>query len=162
MRILIVLSLMMLAVHGYSETSEELVTKCKEYDGKNITLEGEIVGEIAKRGENAWLNISDGNYGIGVFAPVSMIPAVSHMGNYNAKGDIISVAGVLHRACPEHGGGLDIHATAIVLSNHGHYLQHKIKPERIKAVFFLALIAIIVISLNHLKTIQGVKKNEMD
>ncbi|MBI4752985.1 DNA-binding protein [Candidatus Desantisbacteria bacterium] len=151
MKTLLILLLLILSVPGYCETSGELVTKCREYAGKNITLEGEIIGEVAKRGGNAWLNISDGNYGIGVFAPISIIPAISHTGNHNAKGAVVSVAGTLHRACPEHGGGLDIHAATIKLVSHGYFFQHAIQPDRIRAVLFLGLIAIIVISLYHLK-----------
>ncbi|OIP38002.1 hypothetical protein AUJ95_07395 [Candidatus Desantisbacteria bacterium CG2_30_40_21] len=162
MRILIILFLLMLSVPCYCETSGELVAKCREYDGKNITLKGEIIGEVAKRGGNAWLNISDGNYGIGVFAPISMIPVISHTGNYNAKGAVVSVAGTFHRACSEHGGGLDIHATTIKLVNHGYFFQHAIQSDRIRAVLFLGLIAIIVISLYHLKTIKGERRNEVD
>lgn len=162
MKILIILFLLILSVPCYSETSGELVAKCKEYDGKSVTIEGEIVGEVAKRGEFAWLNISDGNYGIGVFAPTSMIPPINLTGNYASKGAVVSVVGILHRACSEHGGGLDIHATTIKLINHGYFFQHPIQPDRIRAVLFLALIAIIVISLYHLKTIQGGCKNEVD
>ncbi|MFH1097286.1 MAG: DNA-binding protein [Candidatus Desantisbacteria bacterium] len=162
MRILIILFLLMLSVPCYCETSGELVTKCREYDRKTVTIEGEVVGEVARRGEFAWLNISDGNYGIGVFAPTPMIPAINHTGNYVSKGAVVSVVGTFHRACSEHGGGLDIHATTIKLVSPGYFFQHPIQPDSVRAVLFLGLIAIIVISLNHLKTIRGGNRNEMD
>ena len=164
MKILSILMLLLLSVPCYSETFDELITKCKEYDGKTVTIEGEVVGEVALRGKRkgfAWLNISDGNYGIGVFAPTSMVPVINHTGNYKTKGDTLSVVGILHRACPEHGGGLDIHAAQIRLTAKGHYIQHIVKPERIRLFFLITLIAVIIISLNHLKTIRG-GKNEMD
>jgi len=38
---------------------------------------------------------------------------VTHAGGRLARGDTVEVTGVLHRACPQHGGDLDLHATRL-------------------------------------------------
>jgi hypothetical protein len=44
---------------------------------------------------------------------------ISLVGGYGKKGDNVRVEGVFHRACPEHGGDLDIHAGSVTVLSTG-------------------------------------------
>ncbi|MCM8823992.1 MAG: DNA-binding protein, partial [Candidatus Omnitrophica bacterium] len=55
---------------GYAEEkidSTKLIGNAKEYDGKIIIYEGEVIGDIMLRGKYAWINVNDGKGTIGVW-----------------------------------------------------------------------------------------------
>jgi len=101
-------------------SSEELIRDAAQYDGKVIVFAGEVVGEVMSRGQHAWVNIHDGANALGVWMRSEAAREIT-AGSYKTKGDWLEVTGTFNRACPEHGGDLDIHATAI----------RKIKPGRV-------------------------------
>jgi hypothetical protein len=139
----------------YPETSTALITNSKMYDKKIVTFTGEIIGEMMQRGKYTWLNISDGEAMIGVFASIDIIPEITYFGGYKAKGDILSITGIFNRACSMHGGELDIHAISIEKVKQGHNIIHQPSPGKIKLVLLLALVAIIIISINHLRGLKN-------
>ncbi len=112
-------------------SSTELIGKAKEYDNVVIIYEGEPVGSILRRGDFAWLNINDGSSAIGVWLPKDKAESVKYMGGYKHKGDWVSVTGVFHRACPEHGGGLDIHAQELTVVKTGEVVNEVIPRRKI-------------------------------
>jgi hypothetical protein len=67
------------------------------------------------------------------------------LGNYKNEGDILEATGVFHRACPEHGGELDIHADSVNIVAAGFPVEERVYPRRLNAAiafFILALLAI--------------------
>ena len=111
----------------------ELVEKASTYDGKEVTVRGEIIGDVMRRGDHVWLNILQDGTAIGVWAEEGLLPNLSFIGNYSARGDEVIVAGIMRRACPEHGGDLDIHAESISLEKRGTPLAHKVDSTRLIA-----------------------------
>ena len=94
--------------------SSELIKNAEKYDGKTLVYEGEVIGEVMRRGGGyAWINVYDGRGAIGVWASQDLIRDIVYTGNYKTKGDLIAVTGVFHENCLEHGGDLDLHAQAI-------------------------------------------------
>lgn len=93
--------------------SSELISRAKDYDGKTVVFEGEVIGDIMKRGDYAWINVRDANNAIGIWISAKLTKDIAYTGSYKAKGDWIEVAGVFHRACAEHGGDLDLHALSL-------------------------------------------------
>ncbi|MDD5115539.1 MAG: DNA-binding protein [Candidatus Omnitrophica bacterium] len=91
-------------------SSGELIKEASKYDGKTVTYAGEVIGDIMRRGESAWVNISDGNNALGVWMSAREAKEIEFAGNYKNQGDSLEVTGVFHRACLEHGGDMDIHA----------------------------------------------------
>lgn len=77
---------------------------------KTIEYEGEIIGDIMKRGSYTWINVHDDANAVGVWVPAMEMGNVKYSGQYKYTGDIIRVTGTFHRACIEHGGDMDIHA----------------------------------------------------
>ncbi len=127
--------------------SHELVDNAHLYDGKKVEYQGEVVGDIMRRGEFAWLNVNDGGRAIGVWAKGEQVEIIKKAGCYNYIGDKIKVIGTFHRSCPEHGGDLDIHAQEITLLKEGYPIEHTIYPAKIVVamILLLALLAVIIL-----------------
>jgi len=128
-------------------SSAELINNARLYDGKIVSYEGEVIGDIMKRGDYAWININDGQNAIGVWINSALIKDISFTGSYKSVGDGIEVTGVFRRACPEHGGDLDIHAQAIRKTGAGRHLQERLNLDKRNQIFiFLGVIVLIWIS----------------
>ena len=112
-------------------SSRELIGKAQEYDNVVVIYEGEPVGSILRRGDFAWLNINDGSTAIGVWLSKDKAESVKYIGGYKQKGDWVSVTGVFHRACPEHGGGLDIHAQELFVVKTGEAIKEVVSRRKI-------------------------------
>lgn len=126
-------------------TSSELINKASEYDGKQVIYCGEVIGDIMKRGDYAWINVSDGSNAIGVYLPANQISQIRFTGDYKHKGDIIKVRGTFYRACAQHGGDLDIHADGITVLQEGFRIEHAISKKRVLATVVLAAIALLLL-----------------
>ena len=116
--LLIVLLLLLMPAVALAEdasvSSNDLIDHAKDYDRTTIVYEGEVIGDILNRGNFAWLNVYDGSNTIGVYVTAEQAKQISFIGGYGKKGDTIRITGVFHRACAEHGGDLDIHASSVV------------------------------------------------
>ncbi|HCM27614.1 MAG TPA: DNA-binding protein [Treponema sp.] len=143
---ILIFALSILPVRAFSEplpiSSAEAVEKAKELDGRVVEFVGEAIGEALRRGDHAWLNLGDGNAALGVWMLAADIPAGLSFGSYERTGDRVRVRGDFRRACPEHGGDMDIHAHEAVIIEKGNVTDHPVDPSRlIAALFFLALSA---------------------
>lgn len=130
---------------GYSQpvSSTELINNAGQYDNKAVTYQGEAIGDVMRRGEYAWVNIHDGENAIGIWLASNLADGILYTGSYQYIGDIVEVEGVFHRACPEHGGDLDIHAQKLIKIKSG-----RLRPERFNAdkrAFALILAALLLI-----------------
>jgi len=128
--------------------SNTLINNSSFYDGKMVVFEGEIIGEIMRRGNYSWININDGANAIGIYIPTSETAKIKFAGKHNVKGDIIRVEGILNARCQEHGGDLDIHADKIEIVKKGYVLEEKIIPFKavMSSIFFsigLLLVAVV-------------------
>jgi len=143
-----ILVIILFYIPSYAQTisSTELIKDAKQYDGKNVTFRGEAVGDIMIRGEHAWLSVNDGSNAIGIWIDKELINNIQYVGSYEIKGDIVEVTGVFKRACPEHGGDLDLHAYQIIKIASGESLP---KTRSLKKIY-IALLLFILISLIYL------------
>jgi hypothetical protein len=116
------------------------VSRARDYDDRNIIVQGEVLGDLMRRGEFVWLNLLDGGVAIGVWAREKDLPPIGYKGGYWAKGDFLRVEGLFHRACPDHGGDLDLHASSIVVVQKGTPVAVKARKDRmaVAIVFCLA------------------------
>jgi hypothetical protein len=136
--------------------SSDLVEKAKALDGTMVVFEGEAIGEPMRRGDHAWINASDGNYGIGIWLPASEIAKVGRFGSYAGKGDRIRVEGVFHRACPEHGGDLDIHADSLEVVERGSAAERRPGDSEIAWAAALLASGLVLLALWRRKE-QGIR-----
>lgn len=130
-------------------SSTELINNAKLYDGKIVSYEGEVIGDVMVRKENAWVNINDGVNAIGVWINASLVKNITYEGSYKSVGDRVEVSGIFHRACPEHGGDLDIHALTLRKVNLGRLKQERINPDKRNQalILFGILISVWILSL---------------
>jgi hypothetical protein len=119
-------------------SSGELIERGKEYDGREVEFEGEAIGDAMARGDHVWVNVSDGsNSALGVWATESVWPALRFYGSAEARGDVVRVRGIFSRACAEHGGDMDIHATSVVVLTPGAPTSHPVSMRRVVAAAVL-------------------------
>jgi hypothetical protein len=128
--------------------SEELLKNAEKYEGKTIVFEGEAIGDIFKQGQFSWVNVRDATAGIGVFCPQKIINKIKYTGSYKFSGDIISVRGVFHRSCIQHGGDTDIHAQRLIVVQKGAAVSHPLEPQKIQASIILPAVAFILIIIH--------------
>ena len=126
-------------------TSNNLINNAKLYDNTTITIQGECIGDIMARGNHVWVNVNDGDNAIGVWAEEELVKDIVHTGSYNFIGDQVKITGTFHRACPVHGGDLDIHAEKIEVLKHGERVEYMVDWERLYIGFVLLATAIILI-----------------
>ena len=100
-------------LYAQSLSVAEIIKNVKSFDGKTITFEGEVIGDVMRRGNFAWVNVYNYDDALGVWMSASLAAGIDHTGSYRQAGDRIEVVGVFHRACPEHGGDMDLHAQAM-------------------------------------------------
>jgi aspartyl/asparaginyl-tRNA synthetase len=118
-----------LAADGAAEVKvNDLIEQATAFDGKTITIAGEVVGDVMIRGEYGWIDVNDGTNDIGVWAPAETLRAIRHVGRYHTLGDRVEVTGVFHRADPAQGGDLDLHATSLRILQPGTPVQHPLDP----------------------------------
>ena len=132
-------------------SSAELINNAKLYDGKTVVYEGEAIGDIMVRGEFAWINVNDGQNAIGIWLHKDLTKDIFYTGSYKSKGDWVQIAGVFQRACPQHGGDLDIHAQAIRKISEGRTTQEILNLSKRNLVFVLLGILCLVLILRRLR-----------
>ncbi|MCX7926916.1 MAG: DNA-binding protein [Candidatus Omnitrophica bacterium] len=121
-------------------SSQELIINASIYDGKIIEYEGEVIGEVMRRGSHSWINVYDGNTAIGVWVLSEHAQKIKLSGKYCQIGDRIKVRGVFNRRCLEHGGDLDIHAQQIQVTELGRKIEEEIPPVKKKVAWGFGII----------------------
>ncbi len=121
---------------GRTVSSTELIEHPDKYNGRRVAYEGEAIGEILRRGDNAWLTLNDdpyrhrprreyqelkgGNSGIGVYGPYAEASRITRLGSYDSLGDLVLVEGTFFKANPEQGGDLMIEFDTLTVLRKGH------------------------------------------
>ena len=125
--------------------SEYMLTHPQELNGKEVIYIGEAVGDVMHRTDGyAWVNINDGKNAVGIWIPAAFADRITIIGRYHTNGDIISVTGVFHRACPQHGGDMDIHASDLRVLRKGTVREEKLNTIRILSALVLLPAALIL------------------
>lgn len=127
-------------------SSAELIKNAQAYDGKMVVYKGEIIGDVMRRGNYAWVNVLDGenDNAIGIWTPNVLIKDIGYTGSYKSIGDEVEISGIFHRACLEHGGDLDIHAQTITKTAAGRLVADRLNSgKRNYAIILLGLFCLI-------------------
>jgi len=125
-------------------SGNDLIENAHKYDNQRVAFQGEAIGDIMARGNHAWVNVNDGERAIGIWAKISLTDKITHTGSYRFTGDQVKIVGTFHRACPQHGGDLDIHADEMSVLKIGERIAHPIVWSKITIVIAL-LIGIIIL-----------------
>ncbi len=125
-------------------SSTELINNAKQYDDKAVVYKGEVIGDVMRRGNYAWINVNDGENAIGIWLPVNLTKEIAYTGSYKSIGDEIEITGVFHRACLEHAGDLDIHAQVMRKIDSGRLIQDKLNTsKRNQTIVLLGILALV-------------------
>ena len=140
----LLIGLLLLASINSAEavSSKDLIENAKDYDGKIVSFQGEVIGDIMKRGDFAWINVSDANNTIGVWISEDLANKITYTGDYKHRGDYVKIVGEFHRACSLHNGELDIHAERLTILKKGEYKKELINRTKQKTAFAFLGVAI--------------------
>jgi len=127
-------------------TSTDLIENALVLDGQTVSYTGEVVGDIMKRGDHTWLNLSDGSNAMGVWMETTALGEIAIAGRYGEKGDTVQVTGTFHRACREHGGDLDIHADTLTVVTAGSPVEHDVHWGRLMAAGVFVILDVVILT----------------
>jgi len=125
-------------------SSVELINKARDYDGKTVVYQGEVIGDVMARGEYAWININDGRNAIGIWIRKDLAKSIIYTGAYKTRGDQVEVIGIFQRSCAVHGGDLDLHAESMRRIKDGNNLEEKLSSRRMALAFILGAIVLLL------------------
>lgn len=134
-------------LHG----SNELISKASALDDETVLYEGEVIGDIMRRGDHAWVNVHDGKNAIGVFLTAEQAKLLTQGGDYKDVGDRVIVKGEFHRACPVHGGELDIHADTLFISDPGQRIAQQLDLRLLVEALVLVFVTLLLFVLSHFR-----------
>ena len=126
-------------------SSTELINNAEKHDGEIIEYEGEVIGDVMRRGKNGWINVSDGKAALGIWAPRNLLNKIKITGDYNYIGDKVRIKGVFFRASAQHGGDLMIEASDLTVIDPGHKVKHEIQHGKIVIAIILAIGILILV-----------------
>lgn len=132
-------------------SSTQLIADAAKYDNQRVSFQGEAIGDIMARGGYCWVNVNDGVNAIGIWVAKNITESISLTGSYKVIGDTVAVEGIFHRACPEHGGDMDIHAEAFSLLASGHRVAERPDTQKKQTAVALAGVLCLVVILQILK-----------
>ncbi len=121
----------------------ELVSNPLNYDQEVVEVRGEVIGNVLKDLDGYWINISDGKGIVGVFIKEANWKGELQGGDYNRKGDIVSVKGLFSVSCVKHGGDLDIHAQRLILLKESKPQSYPLETRKVLISLFLLFLVLI-------------------
>ncbi len=121
----------------------KLLAHSTEFDQQEVVFKGEAIGDLMIRGEDGWVNISDGKSAIGVFGPAALLEQINLLGGYHTRGDMVKITGIFHHHCPKHHGGTHVSARKIEVLQEGFIQEEELSPLKLYLSILLALLAML-------------------
>jgi hypothetical protein len=118
----------------------DLIEQAGLVNGREIIFQGEVIGDIMNRKDGCWINVLNHGTAIGVWISAEQRALITIAGRYGVQGDQVKIIGRFDRACPMHGGDLDIHASSVEIISPGF-----IRPSEINLIR-LVLAAVLLLS----------------
>lgn len=119
---------------------KEILSSSAKFDGEIVEVEGEVIGDLIKDKDGAWINILSENNNIGIFSSDSRLDkAINFWGSYKENGDIVKIRGRFYNRCRRH-QERDIHAESITVVKKGSFRNDSVAPYKIR----LAVISFII------------------
>ncbi|MDP2652427.1 MAG: hypothetical protein Q8Q08_00145 [Candidatus Omnitrophota bacterium] len=132
-------------------SSAQLIKNAKAVDGFSVVFSGEVVGDVLRRDDHAWVNLRDDAGFIGVWMPLELADKVALPGDYFHAGDTVEVTGRFFRADERLGGELCIRADTLTVLAPGFAIPRSLNATKIQAAAAL-LLGIAVLGIFHLIT----------
>ncbi len=116
------------------------------YDGQEVIVRGEVIGNVMKRKDGVWFNVLDETGAMGIWT--ESLDVYLQGGSYNRTGTIVLVKGFFNRACPKHGGQIDIHSNEIDIISDSTERQHPLDKGKLKILTLLGILFLVAIVFN--------------
>ncbi len=111
---------------------QQLVNEAGAWDGKMVSISGEVVGDILHVSGHVWLNVNDGTNAIGVWGDSGLVEEFRIVpGRYETIGTRLNIEGEFHRTCSLHSGETDIHLTKAALLKDAEEVAHPVNRGRL-------------------------------
>ncbi|MBD3264872.1 MAG: hypothetical protein GF375_07195 [Candidatus Omnitrophica bacterium] len=126
----------------FAESIGDLLKNPEDFSGKSVTIEGEVIGEPLRDKGGRWINVSEGEYKIGVFVKdPRVVEKIQSWGSYKQTGDYIRLKGIFYKSCPQH-RTLGIHGEEITVEKRGLPREEILKPYKAKLAAFFFIICL--------------------
>ncbi len=122
-------------------TISDMIDNPSIYNGKFLTVQGRAVGSIMRRGDYAWVNMTDGAQTLGFWMPYSLAKEIKYTASYNFEGDLLTVEGTFVAMSLKHDGDMEFDVSKIIEIVPGGRVVHKIDLNEIIALIVLSFIA---------------------
>ncbi len=129
-------------------TISDMISNPGIYNGKFLTVQGQAVGSVMRRGDYAWVNMTDGTQTLGFWMTYSLARQIKYTASYDFKGDLLTVEGTFVAMSLKHDGDMEFDVSKIVKIIPGEKIVHTIDFDRI---IFLIVISVIALFLWILK-----------
>lgn len=133
-----------------AQTVRSLISNPDFFDGKFISVKGELIGDIFDGKNGFWVNMLDSGIAIGIWLPESEKEKIKFLGMYGVEGDFVNIKGVFYQRCIQHNGDMDIHATSLEILKRGTLKQEEISIEKVIFAFSLGIVSLAAIGILHL------------
>ena len=120
-----------------------LLSAGKRQDGRDVSFTGEAVGSpIVADADHVWVNVKGGGAMVGVYMDAELAKRITHYAAYEQTGDMITVSGTYHLACPDHNGELEVHAEQVEINAEGESWTSSVNPVTYAAGFVLIVVGV--------------------
>lgn len=120
-----------------------LLSAGKRQDGRDVSFTGEAVGSpIVADADHVWVNVKGGGAMVGVYMDAELAKKITHYAAYEQTGDMITVSGTYHLACPDHNGELEVHAEQIEINAEGESWTSSVNPAAYAVGFVLIVVGV--------------------
>lgn len=129
---------------GFGEEAERVTTRqliiyADKFNSKDVILQGEVIGDIMRRGDFVWFNLQDDFNVMGIWASQNIVGEITTLGDYRHKGDTVEVKGKFLKADPELKGELCVRAQKINVVRQGYKIFYIINPLKVQIALALML-----------------------
>ncbi len=125
-------------------TISDMINNPDIYNGKFLTVQGQAVGSVMKRGNYAWVNMTDGSQTLGFWMPYSLAKEIKYTASYDFKGDLLTVEGTFVAMSLEHDGDMEFDVSKIVKIIPGGKISHEINSGRVIFLIVIASLAFVL------------------
>jgi hypothetical protein len=114
------------------------------YNGKFLTVQGQTVDSVMRRGDYAWVNMTDGTQTLGFWMPYSLAKEIKYTASYDFRGDLLTVEGTFVAMSLKHDGDMEFDVSKIVKIIPGEKIIHTIDFDRIIFLIVIFVIAFVL------------------
>ena len=149
--------MVLIAPFVYSEVTalKDILNSPQAFNGREVEIEGEVVGESLKDSRGVWINIVSGSNQMGVFsADKGVVESITYWGSYRYTGDQLRIKGIFYKDCPIHQIS-DVHLDTLEVIKKGYKNKVSISPQKRQLAIILSIICLMTAGLYLIKLKYG-------